>query len=104
MFGFTNTPFLTANQGILYTPGAGQNFFQLDDPDLVSLFNQLATEFDPQKKIDLGNQIDQKLWDDVASLPLFQLPDILSYKKTIKNVVYNGPQGPTWNAFDWSLS
>ena len=68
------------------------------------LFEKLATEFDPQTQKDIANEIDALLWDDAATLPLFQSPDITSFRDNVKNVSYNGAQGPTWNAFDWALS
>ena len=104
LFGWNGTPFLTSNQSIYgAAAGEGQNFNNIDVPGVPDLFKQLSTEFDPAKQKDIANQIDVLLWKDMASLPLFQQPDITAYKNNVKNVSYNGAQGPTWNGFDWSL-
>ena len=50
------------------------------------------------------NQIDTVLWDDMATLPLFQFQDLIAYSDTIQNVSYNGPLGVTWNAQEWTVA
>ena len=104
LFGYTGSPFLSNGYDSVYRTGSGGNFQGYSNPEVDKLLDSLAVEFDPQKQKDIANQIDQKLWEDASSLPLFQSPDILSFRKNVKNVVYNGAQGPTWNAFDWALS
>jgi len=104
LFGWNGTPFLTSNQSIYgANPGEGQNFNNALVPGAPELFAKLASEFDPAKQKDIANQIDVLLWEEAATLPLFQSPDITAFKNTVKNVSYNGAQGPTWNAFDWAL-
>ena len=49
-------------------------------------------------------QIDKILWDDMATLPLFQYLELISYSDTITGVVYNGPLGVTWNANEWAVA
>jgi len=103
LFGWQATPQLSASKSI-YGAGGGQNYQGLDDPTINSLFDQLSQTTDNDKKLDLANQIDQELWKQVATIPLFQWPELVAYRNQVKNVVYNGPQGITWNAFDWSVA
>ena len=104
LFGWVNTPFFTSSQPIYGAdPGHGENFSNIRVTGVADLYTKLATTFDPDTQKDIANQIDVLLWNDMASLPLYQQPDITAYKNNIKNVSYNGVQGPTWNAFDWSL-
>jgi peptide/nickel transport system substrate-binding protein len=102
LFAWQQTPQLSANQSI-YQSGGGQNYQGLDDPALTAMFDELNKTFDNNKKIDLANQIDQELWKQVATIPLFQWPELVAFRNQVKNVVYNGPMGITWNAFDWSV-
>ena len=49
------------------------------------------------------NQIDTLIWDDMATLPLFQFQDMIASSDTVSNVIYNSPLGVTWNANEWAL-
>jgi len=103
LFAWQQTPQLSANQSI-YQAGGGQNYQNFDDPALTSMFDELNRTFDADKKVELANKIDQELWKQLPTIPLFQFPEMIAYRNNVKNVIYNGPQGVTWNAFDWSVS
>ena len=103
LFAWVATPFLSSNAA-LYVPDGGQNWNNYKNDKLVSLFEQANKEFDAAKRADLMNQIDTILWDDMATLPLFQFQDLIAYSDTIQNVSYNGPLGVTWDAQNWTVA
>ncbi|MDO8389986.1 MAG: ABC transporter family substrate-binding protein [Actinomycetota bacterium] len=103
LFAWVATPFLSSNTS-LYVPGGGQNWNAYDNPDIQALFDQANAEFDDAVRADLMDQIDQLLWDDMATLPLFQFQEMVAYSDTVTGVVFNGPLGVTWNANEWALS
>jgi peptide/nickel transport system substrate-binding protein len=103
LFAWVATPFLSSNTSI-YVPGGPQNWNSYSNPEIQTLFDQANSEFDAAKRADLMNQIDQILWDDMATLPLFQFQEMVAYSDTVSGVVFNGPLGVTWNANEWAIA
>jgi peptide/nickel transport system substrate-binding protein len=102
LFGWTGGTVLSSDTSI-YVPGGGQNYTKNNDAKIKDLFDQANTELDETKRADLMNQIDEQLWKDVATYPLFQVPEFLAWRDTVIGPEYNGYQGPGWNAPQWSL-
>ena len=103
LFAWVATPFASSNKSI-YVNGGGQNFNNTDIPELEDLFNQANAEFDPAKRAELMNQIDTLLWENMATLPLFQFQNMAAYSDTLSNVFFNDPAGITWNANEWAIA
>jgi len=103
LFAWVATPLQSSNTSI-YAPGGDQNYNGIDIPELTGLFAQANAEFDPATRADLMNQIDTVLWDNMATLPLFQFQNMVAFSDTISNVVFNDPAGVTWNANEWAVA
>jgi peptide/nickel transport system substrate-binding protein len=103
LFAWVSTPLLSSNTSI-YVADGPQNWNNYKNPKVQELFDQANKEFDAATRADLMNQIDQLLWDDMATLPLFQFQEMVAFSDTVQNVVFNGPLGVTWNGFDWALA
>lgn len=107
LFAWVSTPFVSSNQSIYYSPanGLGQNYTRIGTPEIDALLNKMVSEPDPSKAADLANQVDKALWDQMATLPLYQKPTFIAYQTNIKNVQDNASQtGPLWNAEKWALA
>lgn len=103
LFAWVATASLSSNTSI-YVAGGGQNWNSYANPEVQNLFDQANVEFDAAKRADLMNQIDQILWDDMVTVPLFQFQELIAYSDAIGNVVYNGPLGVTWNGQEWTIA
>lgn len=103
LFAWVSTPLLSSNKSIYVEDGA-QNWNSYKNPALTALFDEANAEFDAAARADLMNQIDQILWDDMATLPLFQFQEMVAYSDAVSNVVFNGPLGVTWNANEWAIT
>jgi len=103
LFAWVATPLQSANTSI-YAPGGDQNYNGINIPELTDLFAQANAEFDTATRADLMNQIDTVLWDNMATLPLFQFQNMVAFSDTISNVVFNDPAGVTWNANEWAVA
>jgi peptide/nickel transport system substrate-binding protein len=101
LFAWVGQPTLSAAYGI-YTPDGGSNYQGYKNAQVKTLYDQANKEFDDTKRLDLMNQIDKTILDDMASLPLFQLPEMPAYSDKITNVIFNGPLGLTWNGNTWA--
>jgi peptide/nickel transport system substrate-binding protein len=60
-------------------------------------------EVDEAKSAELGNQIDQQLTADMATIPLYAKPTYLAVRNNFANVGDNATQeGPFWNSGLWA--
>lgn len=103
LFAWVATPFLSSNTS-LYVPGGAQNWNAYSNPKLQELFDQANADLDPASRAATMNEIDQIIWDDMATLPLFQFQEMVAFSDTVQNVVFNGPLGVTWNANEWAVA
>ena len=104
-FAWVISPFKSANQSIYcsYTsPQCLDNWDHYADPKVDSLFDQALTTIDPTTAASLYNQVDAQLWNDMATLPLFQNPDLFGWSSNYGNIVPNTSNvGIPWNASAW---
>jgi peptide/nickel transport system substrate-binding protein len=107
LFAWVGSPFISGTPAIYLSPqgdSIGQNYSRIGTPELDALFTQWLSETDDQQIADTGNEIDSKLWDQMATLPLYQKPTFIAYSSTIAGAEDNPTQaGPLWNASTWSL-
>jgi peptide/nickel transport system substrate-binding protein len=109
LFAWVGSPFISNTPPIYQSPeGAGgavqQNYSRTGTPEIDTLLTQWQTETDESQIADTGNQIDSLLWEQMATLPLYQKPTFIAYSNTVKGVKDNPTQaGPLWNASTWTV-
>jgi peptide/nickel transport system substrate-binding protein len=104
-FGWRGGPFALSGSQDTYRPGGSANYGKFTDPVVDALFQQAIGEPDPTRAADLGNQIDQRLWDQLPSIPLYQLQDFLAWRNDLRNVTNNPTtEGPFWNVGTWAFA
>jgi peptide/nickel transport system substrate-binding protein len=62
-----------------------QNYARVGSDELDALFDRATAEFDPDKAVALGNQIDAMIWDEVHSLTTYQRPEIVAANSKLAN-------------------
>lgn len=84
-----STPFPISSSEAMYTydPNhTGQNYGRVPDTEgIAELFKKASAEFDDTARLKIGNEIDQALWKEGFSLPLYQRPDAWGVKKGLAN-------------------
>jgi peptide/nickel transport system substrate-binding protein len=94
VFSWIGTPFpISSAKSIYAAPKKGpngqdviqQNYARVGSAELDALFDKATSEFDEQKALDLGNQIDTMIWNEVHSLTLYQRPEIIASKDKLAN-------------------
>jgi peptide/nickel transport system substrate-binding protein len=101
-FAWVGSPFSISGSQATYRSGSGSNYGQYSNKKVDDLFAQALGEFDPAKATELGNQIDQQITDDMATIPLYQKPTFIAWRNTFGNIADNSTQdGPFWNANLW---
>jgi peptide/nickel transport system substrate-binding protein len=81
----------------------GANWQGYCDPEMDKLLKEQATTLDPDKRIDLYKQIQQKMYDEVLYIGMWKDPDLWSINSRVKNVELSGVY-PFWNVQDWEVS
>jgi peptide/nickel transport system substrate-binding protein len=93
-------PFPVSSSTSIYTfdPNAvNQNYGRVPDTAGVNdLYKQANAELDEGKRIELGNKIDQAIWQEGFSLPLYQRPDATGTKANLANYGSFGFAEPDW--------
>jgi peptide/nickel transport system substrate-binding protein len=101
-FAWVGSPFSISGSQATYQCGSGSNYGQYCNKEVDQLFKQALGEFDPAKATELGNQIDQQVTADMATIPLYQKPTFIAWRNTFGNISDNSTQdGPFWNANIW---
>jgi peptide/nickel transport system substrate-binding protein len=98
-FAWIAVPFPVTTSGSIYgTRGdTQQNFGGIGNDTINNLFEQASREFDPARKIQLANQIDQEIWKTGHSLLLYQRPDVWGVRNGIANVGAFGISDPIYS-------
>lgn len=79
----TQYPFPSLNQ--FYNSKSDSNYSGFNNPEVEKAFAQIATEMDHQKRTDLANETNAKIWEDVNTISLYQRPDNWAVKATLAN-------------------
>ena len=75
-FAWVGSPFSISGSQASYITGSGSNYGAYSSKKVDDLFKQAMGEFDDAKATELGNQIDQQITADMATIPLYQKPAI----------------------------
>ncbi|HTZ42447.1 MAG TPA: ABC transporter family substrate-binding protein [Jatrophihabitans sp.] len=85
IFSWIGTPFPISSAQSIYTSDGDQNYAKIGNKDIDTLYSQAVSELDPNKATDLTYQIDQKIWEEGHSVPLYQRPDLVATKSNLVN-------------------
>ena len=97
-FASSNIP--TADNGF-----SGINFYRVSIPELDPLLNEVDTELDVDKRIELSKEADAVIAENVPSLPLDTVPLVLLWSDKIGGPLEINPiEGPFWNLAAWGIA
>jgi peptide/nickel transport system substrate-binding protein len=103
-FAWVGTPFAISSNQAIYQSGSDSNYGDYANPKVDQLFAQAGAELDPAKATTVGNQIDQQLWDDMVTIPLYTKPTFLAWRNTFTNITDNASNvGPFQDEALWAL-
>jgi len=107
-FAWVSTPFASGNQSIYCsytnTSVCGSNWDHYADKKVDTLFTQALTTINPTQAAGLYNKVDAQLWKDMATLPLFQQPQLFGWSTKFGNIFPNtSSTGVPWNATQWGV-
>jgi peptide/nickel transport system substrate-binding protein len=84
-FGWSGTPFPATSTRNIYSSTGEQNYGHISTPEIDALYDQAIRELDDAKRVELGQQIDQLLWQEMPQLPLYQVAGAYAVRGTLAN-------------------
>ncbi|WP_120494846.1 ABC transporter substrate-binding protein [Microbacterium phyllosphaerae] len=84
---------------------SGINFYRTDIPGLNDLLAQVDSEVDLDARIAASHEADTLIAENVPSLPLDAVPNVLLWSDTVGGPLQINPvEGPFWNLAEWGLA
>ncbi|MFS6530327.1 ABC transporter substrate-binding protein [Microbacterium aurugineum] len=84
---------------------SGINFYRVDIPGLDDLLGQVDSEIDTDARIAASHEGDALIAENVPSLPLDTVPNVLLWSETVGGPLQINPvEGPFWNLAEWGLA
>jgi peptide/nickel transport system substrate-binding protein len=101
-FAWVGSPFAISGSQDIFRTGGGSNYGNYSNKEVDKLFKEANSETDRTKSVELGNQIDQMITEDMATIPLYTKPTFIAYRNTFANIQDNSTlEGPFFNANTW---
>ena len=84
------------------TTNCGQNWIHYANPQVDKLLSSGSSATSASQETNDFNQADKILWDDMATLPLYQKPQFFAWNNSYGNVIPNTSSvGVPWNGNLW---
>lgn len=105
LFGWQSTGTTVAESQANYITGGQNNYGGYSNKEVDSLYDQLLTQTDPAKQLEITNKIESILVNDAFGVTIFQFPGVRGYSEKLSGVSAP-PVSPTifWNFWEWKLS
>ncbi len=108
LFAWVQSPYASGTQSAYCSYSnsnlCGSNYDHYANPQVDQLLQNGVNAINPTQEASDFNQADALLWKDMATLPLFQNPNLIGWSTKYVNIKPNASAtGLTWNAEDWAL-
>lgn len=100
-FSWQGTPFpISSREALFYPLDSGQNFTGTTDEKLGDLWTQANSELDPDKRIEIANEINETIWSYVPMFPIAPLPNVWAVEQGLVNY---GAAMFGYSPVDWTI-
>jgi len=84
-FAWSGTPFPVTSTRNIYTTDGEQNHGNISSKEIDQLYEQAIRTLDDKRRVELGQQIDQALWNLMPQVPLYQVTGAYAVRSTLAN-------------------
>ncbi|MGH3919099.1 MAG: ABC transporter family substrate-binding protein [Pseudonocardiaceae bacterium] len=84
-FAWSGTPFPVTSTRNIYTTAGEQNYGHIGSEEIDQLYEQAIRTLDDKRRVELGQQIDQALWNLMPQVPLYQITGAYAVRSTLAN-------------------
>ena len=95
---------LQSAANILSPIDSKQNHTGYANPKIAELNQKANSEFDPEKRIELGNQMAEAMLSDYTLIPFYATPVVFSVKKELVNYGASQFENYDWTMVGWSAA
>ncbi|HEX2903641.1 MAG TPA: ABC transporter family substrate-binding protein [Jatrophihabitans sp.] len=85
IFSWIGTQFPISSAQSIYTSDGGQNYAKIGTPQLDADYKKLVSDLDTNDATQLSYKVDQEIWNEGHSVPLYQRPDLVATKNSLVN-------------------
>jgi peptide/nickel transport system substrate-binding protein len=105
IFAWVGTPFPISGAYQTFASDSDSNFGKYNSPEVDAALKKVAGTLDKKEQVTELNKVDEMLWEDLPTIPLFQKPaGMLAYSSKYANIKDNTTsEGLFWNAGDWGI-
>ena len=105
IFAWVGTPFPISGAQQTFASDSDSNFGKYNSPAVDAAIKKVGTVLDKKEQAAELNKVDELLWEDLPTIPLFQKPSgMLAYSSKYGNIKDNTTsEGLFWNAYEWGL-
>ncbi|MGH9178719.1 MAG: ABC transporter family substrate-binding protein [Acidimicrobiales bacterium] len=105
IFAWVGTPFEVSGAKQEFESVSASNFGKYNSAEVDAAIRKAGSTLDEDERVKILNEVDELLWEDLATIPLFQKPSgMLAYSDKYANIKDNTTsEGPFWNAYEWGL-
>jgi peptide/nickel transport system substrate-binding protein len=89
-FAWGGTPFPVTSTRNIYATTGEQNYGGIGSPEIDALYDQAIRELDDAARTELGQRIDQLIWEQLPQLPLYQSTGAYAVRGTLANFGAHG--------------
>jgi peptide/nickel transport system substrate-binding protein len=89
-FRWEGTVFPATSTRNIYSTSGEQNYGHIGTPEIDALYDQAIRELDDARRVELGQRIDQLIWEQMPQLPLYQITGAYAVRSTLANYGANG--------------
>lgn len=105
IFAWVGTPFPISGAQQTFASDSDSNFGKYSNPEVDAAIKKVGGTLDKKEQAAELNRIDEMLWEDLPTIPLFQKPaGMLAYSDRYANIKDNTTsEGLFWNAYEWGI-
>lgn len=98
-FSWQGTEFpITTTANLFYPAESQQNYFGISNEDIGSAVKAAQNEADPDKRLELANEMDKQFWAEKVMIPFYATPTVHGVSEDIVNL------GATqFESKDWTI-
>ncbi len=102
-FSWVGTVYPVQSSANMFSPvDSNQNYTGYANPKIPELNDKANSEFDPEKRIELANQMSEEMLGDYTIIPFYATPVVYGVKKGLVNYGASQFQIPDWTKVGWA--
>ncbi|MGH3998817.1 MAG: ABC transporter substrate-binding protein, partial [Pseudonocardiaceae bacterium] len=84
-FAWSGTAFPVTSTRNIYTSDGEQNHGSISSPEIDRLYEEAIRTLDDQRRVELGQRIDQAIWNLMPQVPMYQVTGAYAVRATLAN-------------------